>query len=51
MILTADKGVSLVVMDTVEYKEEGRRATTTANIPTYSNCPHLQIQKQTHRYA
>ena len=43
MVLTADKEVSLVVMYTAEIQEESRRTTTTANIPTNSNWPHLKI--------
>ena len=46
MVLTADKGVSMVVMDKDDYNSQIRRIALYINIPDPENRSHKQTQEQ-----
>ena len=48
MVLTADKGVALVVMDRKEYQEKNRRLTGNTGLQGYHYKSNQQIEGTTH---
>ena len=46
MVLTADKGVAMVVVDREEYSSQVRGVTTSAKLQDPPNRSHKQVQEQ-----